>query len=297
MTDIKNGIVAGKKVAISGFVDPSGDPVQNAEIAKLRAFAVRDLLKTMGVMDEQIDLRKPENIMAGATSPTEGRRVEVTLISEKVKSAENLQASIQNNAPQISSVSSSMNGLNVISPGFVVVAPGESRLMLTAMLQQATSAFKVSEIKGKIETLTKPASGDRKAARKLNEQGLAALKLDDFTQALSALQYATATDPADVEILNNYVYALIKAKRLNEAESEAGRLLTISPGRSSAWANLSEIYALKSKNNEAVAALILAFQFSSNKDRTLTFLNDRAGDSSSPLQSTARKTIEIIQKL
>ena len=105
---------------------------------------------------------------------------------------------------------------------------------------------------------------------------------------------AIGTDPADVEILNNYVYALIKAKRLQDAESEAGRLLTISPGRSSAWANLAEVYAIKNKNEEAVAALVLAFQFSSNKDRTVTFLNERAGDANSPLQATARKTIEII---
>ena len=189
------------------------------------------------------------------------------------------------------------NGQIAISSGFMVAAPEESKLLLTSMLQQATSAFKVSEIKGKIEAFPKPATGDRKAARKLNEQGLAALKNDDFVQALASLKNATATDPADVEILNNYVYALIKAKRLQDAESEAGRLLTIAPGRSSAWANLAEVYALKNRNEEAVAALVLAFQFSSNKDRTVTFLNERAGDASSPLQATAKKTIEIIQKM
>ena len=180
---------------------------------------------------------------------------------------------------------------------FTVVAPEESKQLLTAMLHQATSAFTVSEFKGKIETFSKPATGDRKAARKLNEQGLAALKSDDFAQALAALKSATATDPADVEILNNYVYALIKAKRLQDAESEAGRLLTISPGRSSAWANLAEVYALKNKNEEAVAALVLAFQFSSNKDRTVTFLRERAVDANSPLQAAAKKTIQIIQKM
>lgn len=194
-------------------------------------------------------------------------------------------------------VPSAISGPIVISSGFVVVAPEESRQLLTAMLQQATSAFKVSEIKGKLEAFAKPATGDRKAARKLNEQGLAALKSDDFAQALAALKNAAVTDPADVEILNNYVFALIKAKRLQDAESEAGRLLTMSPGRSSAWANLAEVYALKNKNEEAVSALVLAFQFSSNKDRTVTFLNERAGDTNSPLQATAKKTIEIIQKM
>lgn len=59
-----------------------------------------------------------------------------------------------------------------------------------------------------------------------------ALKSDDFT-GFAVLKNASATDPADVEILNNYVYTLIKANRLQDAELEAGRLLTISPGRSS----------------------------------------------------------------
>ena len=178
-----------------------------------------------------------------------------------------------------------------------MVAPEESKQLLTGMLQQATSAFKISEIKGKIEAFPKPETGDRKTARKLNEQGLMALKSDDFPQALAVLKNASATDPADVEILNNYVYTLIKANRLQDAELEAGRLLTISPGRSSAWANLAEIYAIKNNSEEAVAALVLAFQFSSNKDRTINFLNDRAADTTSPLQATAKKTIDVIQKL
>ncbi len=184
-----------------------------------------------------------------------------------------------------------------ISAGFTVLAPDESKQLLTAMVQQANSAFKISEIKGKIESLPKPATGDRKTSRKLNEQGLTALKTEDFAQAIAALKSATSADPADVEVLNNYVYALIKAGRLQDAESEAGRLLTMSPGRSSAWANLAEVYALKNRKEEAVAALILAFQFSSNKDRTINFLNERSADSTSPLQSTAKKAIEIIQKL
>ena len=184
-----------------------------------------------------------------------------------------------------------------ISAGFTVLAPDESKQLLTAMVQQANSAFKISEIKGKIESLPKPATGDRKTSRKLNEQGLTALKTEDFAQAIAALKSATSADPADVEVLNNYVYALIKAGRLQDAESEAGRLLTMSPGRSSAWANLAEVYALKNRKEEAVAALILAFQFSSNKDRTINFLNERSADSTSPLQSTAKKAIEIIQTL
>jgi K(+)-stimulated pyrophosphate-energized sodium pump len=80
LVDVVKGVMAGKTAVISGYVDATGDPVKNAELAKLRAFAVRDLLKIIGVPEDKIQLKKPEDIKAGATSAEEGRRVEVTLM-------------------------------------------------------------------------------------------------------------------------------------------------------------------------------------------------------------------------
>ena len=60
-------------------MDPSGDPQKNAELAKERAFAVKDLLTSSGVPDGQIVMVRPNDIKAGATSAAEGRRVEVFL--------------------------------------------------------------------------------------------------------------------------------------------------------------------------------------------------------------------------
>ena len=74
---IVDGVKAGKKAIVSGYVDSTGSAAANEEISKQRAFAVRDLIKTLGVTDEQIDLRKPDNIQAGTGA--QARRVEVTL--------------------------------------------------------------------------------------------------------------------------------------------------------------------------------------------------------------------------
>ena len=74
---IVDGVKAGKKAIVSGYVDATGSAAANEEISKQRAFAVRDLIKTLGVADEQIDLRKPDNIQAGTGA--QARRVEVTL--------------------------------------------------------------------------------------------------------------------------------------------------------------------------------------------------------------------------
>jgi photosynthetic reaction center cytochrome c subunit len=64
------------KVALSGFADSRGDAVKNQELAKLRAFAVRDGLKANGVAEDRIELRKPEAPVAGGTE-LDARRVEI----------------------------------------------------------------------------------------------------------------------------------------------------------------------------------------------------------------------------
>jgi K(+)-stimulated pyrophosphate-energized sodium pump len=66
------------KLIVSGFHDASGDPAKNAELAKQRAFAVRDALKAAGVAEDRIELKKPEQINAG--SADDARRVEVKLM-------------------------------------------------------------------------------------------------------------------------------------------------------------------------------------------------------------------------
>jgi len=69
---------AGKKLVISGFHDTTGDPAKNAELAKLRAFAVRDALKGAGVAETSLELKKPEQTAADGSN-AEARRVEVVI--------------------------------------------------------------------------------------------------------------------------------------------------------------------------------------------------------------------------
>ena len=66
------------KLAISGFHDKTGNAEQNAEVAKQRAFAIRDLLVAAGIDAGRIELRKPQETMGGADD-AEARRVEVSV--------------------------------------------------------------------------------------------------------------------------------------------------------------------------------------------------------------------------
>ena len=65
------------KVMLSGFVDASGNATRNAELAKVRAFAVRDALTAAGIDASRIELRKPETITAGGSADKSARRVEI----------------------------------------------------------------------------------------------------------------------------------------------------------------------------------------------------------------------------
>lgn len=75
--DVMTQVAAGKKAVISGFHDSTGDPAKNEELAKLRAFAVRDALKSFGVTDDKLELKKPE-VMQAEGSNAQARRVEVS---------------------------------------------------------------------------------------------------------------------------------------------------------------------------------------------------------------------------
>ena len=69
---------ATSKAVISGFHDPTGDKAQNEELAKNRAKAVFEALKTAGIEEERIVMQKPQET-AGSGNDAEARRVEVSI--------------------------------------------------------------------------------------------------------------------------------------------------------------------------------------------------------------------------
>jgi outer membrane protein OmpA-like peptidoglycan-associated protein len=66
------------RVAITGYTDKTGDVAANEKLAKDRAVAVRDALKTAGIAESGIELRPPVFVEVGAGGPNqEARRVEI----------------------------------------------------------------------------------------------------------------------------------------------------------------------------------------------------------------------------
>jgi photosynthetic reaction center cytochrome c subunit len=67
---------ADAKLGISGYHDKRGSVAVNAELAKNRAVAVRELLKGAGIAEERIQMQKPVET-EGGTDDRQARRVEV----------------------------------------------------------------------------------------------------------------------------------------------------------------------------------------------------------------------------
>ena len=76
LVTVVSAVAGGKRAVISGFHDATGDPLKNAELAKQRAFKVRDALTALGVAADKIELKKPEQMLTSGTDG-EARRVEV----------------------------------------------------------------------------------------------------------------------------------------------------------------------------------------------------------------------------
>ena len=68
---------ADAKAVISGFNDPTGDPVKNAELSKHRAEAVQSALVAAGVPADRTVLEKPAETTDTGTTNASSRRVDV----------------------------------------------------------------------------------------------------------------------------------------------------------------------------------------------------------------------------
>jgi K(+)-stimulated pyrophosphate-energized sodium pump len=78
LAGVAKAVADGKKAVVSGFHDATGDATKNAELARQRAFAVRDALKSAGVAEDKVELKKPE-AATGSGGNAEARRVEVRM--------------------------------------------------------------------------------------------------------------------------------------------------------------------------------------------------------------------------
>jgi len=152
--------------------------------------------------------------------------------------------------------------------------------MLTAA--RANDVLAATTMAVAMSTLPKPARGDRAKARRLNEEGLAALNTSNATEAVRLFTEAATADPGSEEIQSNLAYAYSLAGNFVQAVNTANIALTINPRRTSVWAPLAVTFTKMHDRPRALGAMWLAYQFSADKQKTLDFMSNRLKTETDP---------------
>ena len=145
------------------------------------------------------------------------------------------------------------------------------QIMVMRMLEYALNdgglshESEIQQTKLQIESLPRPAKGNKKAARTINAKGLVSLKEGDFSNAVKMFEEANKLDKSDIEIVNNLGFSYLKQGKLDSAQQTIIIALTMSPDRATAWENLGEVFGVKGDVSKAVACFANSYRFS--KDR------------------------------
>jgi tetratricopeptide (TPR) repeat protein len=148
--------------------------------------------------------------------------------------------------------------------------------MLAAAKREALPSAMESALR--IDGMPKPQRGDRKVARKLNAEGLEALKQRKLPDAAATLTKALQADPADEEIISNLIYTYSEDGNFTKAEQLAYDGLLLNPRRANIWLPIAIAKQKQGKSTEALQAIWLAWQFSGDKQKMLTLLDKRIAE-------------------
>jgi cytochrome c-type biogenesis protein CcmH/NrfG len=147
-----------------------------------------------------------------------------------------------------------------------------------------------------LEGIFKPQRLVSKEARALNQQGLDALNRKDFASAAIAFQQAQQLDPGDIEISGNLGYANFKLNQLKRAEHQLVYTVSLSPGRTSSWYNLGQVYGAMNDADKAAGAFANAYRFSQNRVKTEEFIRQAllAPEYNETTQAALQRALQLV---
>ena len=151
-------------------------------------------------------------------------------------------------------------------------------MMVMRMLEYALNdgglnhESEIQQTKLQIESLPRPAKGNKKAARAINDKGLESSNDGDFNNAVKMFEEANKLDKSDIEIVSNLGFAYLKQGNLDSAQQAITMALTMSPGRATAWENLGDVFGLKGDVSKAVACFSNTYRFSKDRLKTHQYM-------------------------
>lgn len=166
----------------------------------------------------------------------------------------------------------------------------------------ATDEAAVDSAIAQLESMPRPARGDRKVARQLHGNGLSLIGQAGFESlAAEKLLLAHQADPLDVQIVNDLAFAEMSAGRHADARNHLLATLRLAPTRTSAWVNLAEtVPFLGISGADAIRTttdLYLAgYWFSQDRAKTVEYLRGKS-EGSEPRGEVRAAAASALQRL
>ncbi|MFO1372398.1 MAG: tetratricopeptide repeat protein, partial [Candidatus Competibacteraceae bacterium] len=153
----------------------------------------------------------------------------------------------------------------------------------------------LSAIRQQLESVPKPARQNVKEARTLNQQGLEALKQQNYQAAVTAFQQAQQADSSDIEVTGNLGYANLKLGQFKRAEHQLVYAISLAPTRVSSWFNLGQVYGALNDVERATGAFANAYRFSQNRPKTEEFLRQAltAPENNETTRAALKRTLQL----
>lgn len=163
-------------------------------------------------------------------------------------------------------------------------------LMIAAAYNRNT--MEVERVFGKFKLNANPQRGDRVLARKLNAEGLAAFKKENYPSAAVLFRQGSEADAGDAELINNYAYALQRQGNYRDSIPALEKTLFIAIDRPSAWFNLYDALAAVNLPASACGALSLGLKFVKVPEQSISYLEDQISKETDA--SVAKRKAEIL---
>src|SRR5687768_3851441 len=112
-------------------------------------------------------------------------------------------------------------GLSTAGAAIPVDRPPATAVSVSTLVGAAIAGdqARMGQIAAELKTQPRPARGDRRVARDLNERGLALWQRQRFGEAAVLFGQARHADASDAEIAENLGYALLKSGQVSQAEA------------------------------------------------------------------------------
>lgn len=265
----------------AGVKAPDSAPPMNPPVVTASAVTA----PSVGQRDGQRE--PPQTARSQSTPPTvnSSGAASIPIPKDATLSLEDTNRPSNQSSPRSASMRSNMASLLLsLETAFPHV-----QAMVSASLSGNTEKVEL-EASTLTSLVPRPARGDRRVARKLNEEALRVMG-DSAVRASELLYQANTADPADIEIIGNLAYALYLAKDYSEAYVVSRVSVAISPRRTSSWSTLA-LATLKDRFDilgeqadiplTSIGAFQNAYRYSTNPEKTIEYLTTLANSDPDP---------------